>query len=107
MQKNCGLGSIISNFEEPVMPEVKIIVNHKVGLHARPAATFVKAANQFKSNIQVATAERSVNAKSILSVLTLGVNQGTEITINAEGEDAETALQALVALVEDNFGEAE
>ncbi len=89
------------------MPEVKIIVNHKVGLHARPAATFVKAANQFKSNIQVATAERSVNAKSILSVLTLGVNQGTEITINAEGEDAETALQALVALVEDNFGEAE
>lgn len=89
------------------MPEVKIIVNHKVGLHARPAATFVKAANQFKSNIQVATVERSVNAKSILSVLTLGVNQGTEITINAEGEDAETALQALVALVEDNFGEAE
>lgn len=89
------------------MPEVKIVVNHKVGLHARPAATFVKAANQFKSNIQVSTTERSVNAKSILSVLTLGVNQGTEITIHAEGEDADTALQSLVALIEDNFGETE
>ena len=89
------------------MPEVKIVVNHKVGLHARPAATFVKAANQFKSNIQVATTERSVNAKSILSVLTLGVNQGTEITIHAEGEDADAALQSLAALIEDNFGEAE
>ena len=89
------------------MPEVKIVVNHKVGLHARPAATFVKAANQFKSNIQVSTTERSVNAKSILSVLTLGVNQGTEITIHAEGEDADTALQSLVAFIEDNFGETE
>lgn len=87
------------------MPEIKITVNHKVGLHARPAATFVKTANQFKSAIQIATAERCVNAKSILSVLTLGVNQGTEIKISAEGEDADAALQTLVKLVEDNFGE--
>jgi phosphocarrier protein len=91
--------------EENSMPEAKIIVNHKVGLHARPAATFVKAANQFKSNVQVGTAAKTVNAKSILSVLTLGVNQGTEIKIQTEGEDADAALAALIALVEDNFGE--
>jgi phosphotransferase system HPr (HPr) family protein len=87
------------------MPEVKIVVNHKVGLHARPAAVFVKAANKFASDIQVTKDDRTINAKSILSVLTLGVNQGTEITIHAEGEDADAALQELIALVEDNFGE--
>ena len=87
------------------MPEVKIVVDHKVGLHARPAAIFVKAANKYTSDIQVTKDDRTINAKSILSVLTLGVNQGTEITIHAEGEDADAALQELVALVEDNFGE--
>jgi phosphocarrier protein HPr len=91
--------------EEKPMPEVKIVVDHKVGLHARPAAIFVKAANKFASDIQVTKEDRTINAKSILSVLTLGVNQGTEITIHAEGEDADAALQELVALVEDNFGE--
>lgn len=87
------------------MPEVKIIVTHKVGLHARPAAIFVKAANKFASDIQVTKDDRTINAKSILSVLTLGVNQGSEITIHAEGEDADAALEELVALVKDNFGE--
>lgn len=87
------------------MPEVKIVVDHKVGLHARPAAIFVKAANKYASDIQVTKDDRTINAKSILSVLTLGVNQGTEITIHAEGEDADAALKELVALVEDNFGE--
>ncbi|MCD4672045.1 MAG: HPr family phosphocarrier protein [Anaerolineaceae bacterium] len=89
------------------MPEVKTIVNHKVGLHARPAATFVKTANQYKSDIQITKEDRTVNAKSILSVLTLGVNHGTEVMLHAEGEDADAALQALVALIEDNFGEEE
>ncbi|MDX9865702.1 MAG: HPr family phosphocarrier protein [Anaerolineaceae bacterium] len=87
------------------MPEVKIVVTHKVGLHARPAAIFVKAANKFAADIQVTKDDRTINAKSILSVLTLGVNQGSEITIHAEGEDAEAALQELVALVKDDFGE--
>jgi phosphotransferase system HPr (HPr) family protein len=94
----------IKRGEDP-MPEVKIIVTHKVGLHARPAAIFVKAANKFVSDIQVTKDDRTINAKSILSVLTLGVNQGSEITIHAEGEDADAALQELVALVKDNFGE--
>ncbi len=88
------------------MPEITLTVHHEVGLHARPAAQFVRTAKQFESDIQVTHGEREVNAKSILGVLTLGANRGAVITIRAEGVDAEQALAALAALVEDNFGEA-
>jgi phosphotransferase system HPr (HPr) family protein len=87
------------------MPEIKLTVRHKVGLHARPAALFVQTAKQFKSDIKVTHGERVANAKSILNVLTLGASQGAVITISAEGEDADQALEALETLVEDNFGE--
>ncbi len=87
------------------MPEIKVVVRNKVGLHARPAAMFVKIANQYKSNIQVVNGAKSANAKSILSVLTLGAGQDAEIIIRADGEDSEAALQALRDLVADNFGE--
>lgn len=89
------------------MPEITLTVHHKVGLHARPAALFVQAAKKFKSDITVTYGEREANAKSILKVLTLGVNQGAVITIRAEGEDAEQSLETLEALIEDNFGEEE
>jgi phosphotransferase system HPr (HPr) family protein len=87
------------------MPEKSIIVTHKVGLHARPASVFVQTASKFSSDISVTCEDRTANAKSILTVLTLGAHQGAEITIKAEGEDAQEALDTLVALVEDNFGE--
>jgi phosphotransferase system HPr (HPr) family protein len=86
------------------MPEITLTVHHEVGLHARPAAEFVKTAKQFGSAIKVTHGEREANAKSILSVLTLGVDQGAVITLHAEGEDANQALEALQALVEDSFG---
>jgi phosphocarrier protein HPr len=86
------------------MPEITLTVHHEVGLHARPAAVFVKTAKQFCSAIKVTHGEREANAKSILSVLTLGVDQGAVVTLYAEGEDADRALEALEALVEDNFG---
>ena len=89
------------------MPETTLTIHHEVGLHARPAALFVQAANQFNFDIKVTHGEREANAKSILGVLTLGVEQGAVITIRAEGEDADQALAELKALVEDNFGEAE
>ncbi len=89
------------------MPERTVIVNHKVGLHARPASAFVQTAKKFASNIEVSHEDRTANAKSILTVLTLGAHKGAEIRIKAEGEDAEAALDALVGLVENNFGEAE
>jgi phosphocarrier protein len=93
------------------MKESKIVVNNKVGLHARPASLFVQEAAKYQSNIKVTTQDpdtqelREANAKSILGVLTLGVFQGMEITIRAEGEDEESAVTSLLALVEKNFGE--
>ena len=87
---------------------LKITVSHPAGLHARPASLFVQTANKFSSNIQVQNLTDDsdlANAKSILSILTLGVCQDHEIEITAEGEDAEDALKALQALIEDNFGE--
>jgi len=87
------------------MPEITLTVRHEVGLHARPAAMFVQTARRFESDVRVTHDEREANGKSILNVLTLGANQGAVITIRAEGEDAEQALAALEALVEDNFGE--
>ena len=87
------------------MQEITLVVHHKVGLHARPAAMFVSTAKEFKSDISVGKDEREVNAKSILSILTLGVNQGTSLTIKACGEDEVEAVQALQELVETNFGE--
>ena len=93
------------------MKESKIVVNNAVGLHARPASLFVQAAAKYKSDISVSCQDpetkeiRDVNAKSILGVLTLGVFQGMEITIKAEGEDEVAAVDTLIALVEDDFGE--
>jgi len=95
------------------MKESKVVVNNKVGLHARPAALFVQTASKFKSDVKVSCLDkesgevRQANAKSILSILTLGVFQGTEITIQSNGEDEEAAVQALVDLVKSNFGEPE
>jgi phosphotransferase system HPr (HPr) family protein len=87
------------------MPEITLIVQHEVGLHARPASLFVQEASKFKSDITVTHGNRTVNAKSILTVLTLGVSKGAEITIQSEGEDAVESLAAIEELVNDNFGE--
>lgn len=89
------------------MSELTLTVCNKVGLHARPAALFVQTAKQFNCDIKVTHGEREGNAKSILSVLALGVDQGAVITIRTEGENADQALEALEALIEDNFGEKE
>jgi phosphocarrier protein len=89
------------------MPEITLVVRSKVGLHARPAALFVQAANQFNGDIKVTHGEREGNAKSILSVLALGVDRGSVITIHAEGEGADEVLAAIEALIENNFGEKE
>lgn len=87
----------------------EIVVGHPAGLHARPAALFVKTAAQFPCEIQVARVDRPhqlVNAKSILSVLGLGVKQGDRILIETRGEQCREALEALVTLIEGNFGES-
>jgi phosphocarrier protein len=83
----------------------KFVLKNKTGLHARPAALFVQTSNSFKSNINVCCNERKADAKSILSVLTLGAEMGMEIVIEINGSDEEEALQALSKLMENKFGE--
>ena len=90
------------------MPKIEMPVRHKVGLHARPAALFVKQAAKFPCTISVCNLSgnsKRVNSKSILNVLTLGVQQGHVVEIEAEGDQASEALQALEKLIADNFGE--
>lgn len=85
------------------MTSAEVVLHHAAGLHARPAALFVKTASRFQSTITVRAGEKQVNAKSIVAVLTLGAKQGTTITITAEGPDEDTAVQELTRLVESNF----
>ena len=83
----------------------EVLVQNQVGLHARPATFFIQKANEFKSSIWVEKEERRVNAKSLLGVLSLGIVKGTTITLIADGADEKEAVEALVELVKDNFGE--
>lgn len=77
----------------------KIIVKNKQGLHARPAALFVQVANRFDSRISIFRDNEEVNGKSIMGILMLGAEKGSEIIIEAEGEDAQEALVELEKLV--------
>lgn len=70
-----------------------------VDLHARPAATFVRAAMRFSCRVQIATDEREVDAKSLLSVLALGARRGTAVRLRAHGEDAAEAIAQLQSTV--------
>ncbi|HEY7973778.1 MAG TPA: HPr family phosphocarrier protein [Ktedonobacterales bacterium] len=75
-----------------------VTLQQEAGLHARPAAQFVKAASRFTSTITVQAGGKTANAKSIVQVLTLGARQGTTITISAEGADEAEAVATLSAL---------
>ena len=81
------------------MVERGTTVGPEEGLHARPAAQFVKTAKQFSSDILVVKGDREANAKSSLKLMTLGAKKGDNITIRAEGEDAEEAVDALTDLI--------
>lgn len=80
------------------------IVN-KLGLHARPAAMFVKLANQFKSEIFVEKDNERVNAKSIMGIMMLAAGKGTKIKLIARGEDCEQVLEEFQKLLDSKFGE--
>ena len=92
------------------MADVTLEVRNPSGLHARPAALFVKAAAAFRAEVRLTNlsrnAERSASAKSLLAVLGLGVSCGHRLRIEAEGADAAEALASLARLVADGLGEA-
>ena len=83
----------------------EITVNNEVGLHARAATFFIQKANEFKCGIWVEKDERRVNAKSLLGVLSLGIAKGMTITLIADGQDEDAALEGLTALINSGFAE--
>lgn len=80
-----------------------VTVKNSDGLHARPATFFVQKANSFKSSIWVEKGDGRVNAKSLLGVLSLGIFNGTEITLIADGADEAQAIEVLCGVVESGF----
>ena len=87
------------------MKQLDLIVPNPTGLHARPAKVFVKTAKQFKADIRVQHGSKKANAKSVISVLTLGVEKGGEICITADGPDEDEALAVLKDAVETGLGD--
>jgi phosphocarrier protein HPr len=80
-------------------------ISNKLGLHARPSAQLTQTASRFVADIHVSRAGRRVNAKSIMGVMMLAAGQGSTVTVEAEGEDAEQAVQAIGRLIDEGFGE--
>ncbi len=83
----------------------QVTILNKYGLHARPAAEFVKLANKFQAEVWVAKDQVEVNGKSIMGVMMLAAERGSAVDIRANGDDAEAAVAALARLVADRFGE--
>jgi phosphocarrier protein HPr len=89
------------------MPSIAAEIVNRLGLHARAAAKLTHLASGFQSEIWVSRSGRRVNAKSIMGVMMLAAGQGTTVQIEAEGADAQAALDALARLIADKFGEGE
>lgn len=83
----------------------QVTIQNKLGLHARPAMTFVDTASRFSADIKLIKAGQAVDGKSIMQLMMLAATQGTELEITAEGTDAQQAIETLEQLVKDNFGE--
>lgn len=81
------------------------MIRNKLGLHARAAARFVAVASRFEASIRVMREQRQVNGKSIMGVMMLAAGKGTSLRLEAEGEDAQEALDALCDLVDARFDE--
>jgi phosphocarrier protein len=87
-----------------------LVVSNKLGLHARPAMQFVDVANQFQSTVTVKKGGEEpaeADGKSVMQMIILAATEGTPIRIEADGEDAQTAVEKLAQLFEDKFGEGE
>lgn len=82
-------------------------INNKLGLHARASAKLTKLAGSFPCEVWMARGERRVNAKSIMGVMMLAAGKGTTVELDTDGPQEQQAMDALLALIEDKFGEAE
>lgn len=89
----------------PTKASVSVTVSNRLGLHARPAMSFVETATNFESSVTVARGSHVVDGKSIMQIMMLAATKGTKLDIEAEGPDADDAVAALKALVERGFDE--
>lgn len=87
------------------MEKRKVELKNPEGLHARPAAIFVKVANRYESELDIQSDERTVNGKSIIGIMSLGAFQGEEITLITRGSDEKEMADALAKLIEEGFQE--
>ena len=87
------------------MISAPVTIVNKLGLHARAATKLVNFASDWESEIHLRKDQRVVNAKSIMGVLTLAASRGTELVVEANGPDQDPALEALLVLISDGFGE--
>ncbi len=89
------------------MIKTNTTISNKLGLHARASAKLTKLAGSFPCEVWISRGERRVNAKSIMGVMMLAAGMGTVVQFDTEGDQAQQAMDALVALVNDKFGEGE
>ena len=89
------------------MIRTTVTISNRLGLHARASAKLTKLAGTFGSEIFMSRNGRRVNAKSIMGVMMLAAGMGTEVEIETEGEDERQAMDALLALIADKFGEGQ
>ena len=89
------------------MPRIDTEIVNKLGLHARASAKLTQLAGSFPCEVWMERGTRRINAKSIMGVMMLAAGKGSTVTIDTEGERAEEAMQALLKLIADKFGESE
>lgn len=89
------------------MPSIDIVISNKLGLHARAAAKLTQLAGKYASDIFISRGAQRVNAKSIMGVMMLAAGLGVTVKVDAQGDDAEQALQAIDNLFAGKFGESE
>ncbi len=89
------------------MIQITTTISNKLGLHARASAKLTKLAGSFPCEVWLAKGERRVNAKSIMGVMMLAAGLGSQVALEAQGEREQEAIDALLALIQDKFGEGE
>jgi phosphotransferase system HPr (HPr) family protein len=89
------------------MQQKQVIINNKLGLHARAAAKFVTLASSFSSAIDITKDQQTVNGKSIMGVMMLAASRGTSLILTINGEDEDAAAASLERLIDEKFGEVE
>jgi phosphocarrier protein HPr len=100
------LGKVFVIFAIPMEKSIELVVQNKMGIHARPAAMIVRIANKYAADVTVEKDDEQVNGKSIMGLMMLAAGKGSKLTISATGDDADVMLGELANLFERKFEES-